>query len=340
MKHNERRPAFTLIEMLVVIAIIAILIGLLLPATQRVRDLALRTQCQNNLKHIGMACHSYYDQNGKFPPGLDSRIFYEPTGDPKEPFTVDVKTMAENRWYVSWLARILPFCEQQLLSDTVPEEYNRLFYPWGFAPTGQDRPHEGLGTEMSLFKCPYETRQLGTDVAIGTGFTTFIAFTSYLGSSGTTCGINDGMLYDGSAVRMVQITDGASNTLLAGERPPSSDLQFGWWYAGAGYFDPTFGQIGVGDVVLGVRETVYASNPYFVLGGGLGLDPVDCSQNVNFQFGNADNPCDQVHYWSDHWGGSNFVFADGSVHFLTYDINKILPALATRAGGEAVDAFD
>lgn len=147
-----------------------------------------------------------------------------------------------------------------------------------------------------------------------------MALTSYLGVSGRDYKTKDGLLFQDSAVRFGDVTDGLSNTLLLGERPPSADQQLGWWYAGNG-------QVGTGsaEMILGVRE----HNLLPVVSGsvcGPGAWPYIAASGVS-------DPCGTFHYWSLHPGGANFALADGSVRFLSYSANDVLPALASRAGG-------
>jgi prepilin-type N-terminal cleavage/methylation domain-containing protein/prepilin-type processing-associated H-X9-DG protein len=310
MAPDKQRPGFTLIELLVVIAIIAILIGLLVPAVQKVREAADRAHCQNNMKQIGLATHAYHDYYKKLPPALKA--------DSKEYF------------YLSWFGRILPFVEQEPLGQTIASEYARNFYPWGRAATGPQRPHLGLSTELSLLKCPSDARILvAMNAEVGWGQYP-VALTSYLGNHGTRGGAKDGVIYYSSQVKLTDIRDGCSNTLLAGERPPGRDLHFGWWYAGGG-----FDSWGTGDVVLGARETNYISD--YVVTRSQGKCP---ASKVNFQHGDINVDCDQIHWFSMHLGGANFIFADGSVRFLSYSADPWMPALATRAGGETIGDLD
>ena len=337
MARSERRPGFTLIELLVVIAIIAILIGLLVPAVQKVREAAARTQCVNNLKQIGLACHNFHDTNKKLPSGVIE------VGYP------NVALMQQEWWYASWMARILPFVEQNPLGNQIQPEFNRIWYAWGFGPTGANAPHLQLGTFVPLFSCPSETRNLiNPSVNLGWGNGP-VAFTCYLANSGTNNRAYDGVIYNSSAVKLVAITDGTSNTVMVGERPPSADLNFGWWYAGAGFYDASWNvpsghqkQVGVGDVLLGAREQYYILDSDDGVGGPPSLHPTGTCQTtyMNFQPGNIQDYCHQVHFWSYHSGGSNFVFADGSVHFLSYSADPMMPALCTRAGGEVISGVD
>jgi len=315
MRSKERtyfKPpsGFTLIELLVVIAIIAVLIGLLLPAVQKVRDAAARIKCANNLKQMGLALHSYHDSRNKLPAGVVT------SGDPVYP-------------YWSWMAQMMPYYEQDNLyrqADAWARSGGSYAYwPWGgfwLSPMSPANP--ALGTKVSTLICPADGREDTVLPGSSAGLNGNVAFTGYLGvASSTTANSSNysnattgGMLYWTSAVRLTDVTDGTSNTFMVGERPPSQDLYYGWWFAGAGY------DVGVGDVVLGARETGYAAS--------LGCP----ATKVGLQPGKLSEPCDQVHFWSLHAGGSNFLMGDGSVRFTTYANDNILPQAASRAGGE------
>jgi prepilin-type N-terminal cleavage/methylation domain-containing protein/prepilin-type processing-associated H-X9-DG protein len=288
-----KRNGFTLVELLVVSAIIAILLALLLPAVQKVREAASRLQCTNNLKQLGIALHLYHDTSRFLPPGCN--------GVPK-PLPL-----------MGWPARLLPHLEQAPLWEQANRDYVQI--PIGSINASPPNPHKGLVTELSVFVCPSDGRASGP---IPQGYSP--AFTHYLGVEGRYRGAKDGVLFLDSKITLRQITDGTSNTIMVGERPPGPDNQFGWWYLGAGQnFDGSADMLlAASNVRTTFRTPTCPPGPYL------------------FSPGSMTNPCDIFHFWSAHSGGANFAFADGSVRFLRYDIAPLMPALASRAGREAV----
>src|SRR5262245_24341810 len=133
-----RRSAFTLIELLVVIAIIAVLIGLLLPAVQKVREAAARTQCQNNLKQIGLAYHNYENANGGLPP-------YGVQPNPSDPATFALATKAQG-----WGTPLLAYLEQSALAQQY--DANKIFSD----PTPAAGPNNQTvsNTHLKVLQCP------------------------------------------------------------------------------------------------------------------------------------------------------------------------------------------
>jgi prepilin-type N-terminal cleavage/methylation domain-containing protein len=292
MTNRQAKRGFTLIELLVVIGIVAVLIGLLVPAVQRVRDAAARTTCSNNLRQIGLALHQYHQNQHALPPGMSYR-------DGLEPYL-----------FMSWHTRLLPYLEQGPLWKQAQQAYAQFPDPFWHSP-----PHP-LTTVLPFFGCPADGRTQDVGNAKGTA----VALTSYLGVQGISQFRRGGVLYLDSHTRFADIRDGTSNTLMVGERPPSADQTFGWWYAGHGQE-----KNGTGDMVLGVRERNTGSQVF------------DCPPGP-YSYGPGDpvNQCDMFHFWSLHFGGAHFLFADGGVRFLSYSVAPLMPALATRDGGEPV----
>jgi prepilin-type N-terminal cleavage/methylation domain-containing protein len=239
--HARHRRGFTLIELLVVIAIIGLLLALLLPAIQRAREAMNRVRCQNNLRQLGLALHQWHETYGRFPPGLRGANY----GIPPPAYTEDTY-----HYFYSWMARITPYIEQDNIHRYL-EGGNYLKWPWwdGWYSGGQAGVGQALGgIPLKLMQCPSDNRsQLITNYG---GHP--VALTAYLGVNGTDQLAFDGILHVNARVTMGEIVagDGSSNTLLVGERPPSVDLWYGWWFAGSGDY-PYFGAT---DVVLGVNE--------------------------------------------------------------------------------------
>ena len=304
---SRRRAGFTLVELLVAIAIIAVLVGLLLSAVQRVRAAAARTACQNNLKQLGLAAHNYHAAHNRLPKGFS---FLE-------------NGRADPLPFAGFLVYLLPHVEQDALWQA------RVAARAAGADPQQNPPHTPLATVVKTYTCPADPRVATPQVAVTMKLT--ISLTSYLGVAGAKypgAGLpeilrRDGVLYTDSKTRWIDVTDGTSNTLLAGERPPPPDFEFGWWYAGAGA--DGFGTL---DKVMGVRES-NSHSPGGILGCGPGQYPFMPANGF-------DDPCGVLHFWSPHSGGANFLFCDGSVRLIRYAANDLMPALATRAGGEAV----
>ncbi len=326
------RWAFTLIELLVVIAIIAILIGLLLPAVQKVRDAAARAQCQNNLKQIGIALHSHHDSRRTLPPGGMQ------TGRNGAPC------------YTNWAIEILPYVEQAplyrrynqaLLNENTAQQFvNQSRVPVYECPVD---PYLGkLETPASgPRQYPYMHGSYravsGRSGAIGRGFwdtfednfwpPNWIMLKEWRGAlHGTATGYNgiptqnasgangSPLSQMGGPERFTNITDGTSNTLLAGEYYSKDTSNRGTFWA---YTYASYNQSSI------TTESRILNDSY--------------RKCVAMPGQGADNPCKRG-FGAFHTGGVNFVFCDGSVRFVSYGVDvNMLAAMATIAGGEVAE---
>ena len=187
------RPAFTLIELLIVIGIIGLLIGLVLGAVQKVREAAAQARCQNNLRQCSLALHQYHDDFRSLPPGHRS--------------SADHGGLVLSGWPLS----ILPYIEQPAVFMESMAAYASDPFPFN------DPPHVHIRTVIATLICPSDSRtnRAPTDRASGRR----VAFTCYLGVSGRDYSSKDGLLFQDSRTSFASATDGLSNTLLLGERP-------------------------------------------------------------------------------------------------------------------------
>jgi prepilin-type N-terminal cleavage/methylation domain-containing protein/prepilin-type processing-associated H-X9-DG protein len=311
---RRTRRGFTLIELLVVIAIIAILIGLLLPAVQKVREAAARTQCQNNLKQLGIACHSYHDVSNTLPRN----------GGPGYGYGNNFPNS------FSWMAQILPYIEQDNLYKAGNLGNNPTPTLGVVAGTVQPSVQaDGTFTcskQIKTFLCPSDnsSNQPRTDRAnMPSGFQ--MGNTNYKGVAGNnwqwgnnqfipTGGSGNGLdqgngvfwrTDHSSKVTIQGIPDGSSNTYIIGEDLPDRNIHCSW----------SFFNHATGTCAIPLNTNLPGSIP---------------------QYSASDWP-NVYSFRSRHTGGAIFAMGDGSVRFVNQSIDiGTYRAFASRNGGEVV----
>ena len=292
-KSRIHQDAFTLVELLVVIGIIGVLIGIAIPAVQAVRGAANKTRCANNLHQVALAVANYESTFHRLPMGCH-RI-----DDPTWPSR-------------TWLAEILPYVEENAMYEESVAQFQVGLSPFS---------HVTHQRAVVVYGCPADGR---SGAAQWTHGPLLVALTSYVGVAGINRTQPNGVLVFDESIRLSDVTDGLSNTLMIGERPASPDNWYGWWYAGLGQ-DKT----GNPEMIMGVRET----NLQVQYAESCPVGP------YHFKKGHFDEMCDVFHFWSPHSGGANFAFCDGSIKLLPYSADTVFPDLATRAGHEVVGAY-
>ncbi len=333
------RRAFTLIELLVVIAIIAILVALLLPAVQQAREAARRTQCRNHLKQIALAMHNYDSTFGTLPPSM----------------AVIPSITTNASWSIH--GRLLPYMEQANLYSQID-----LSRAWGNFPVISN-------FRVPVYVCPSDpksdrARDTGTNgifllpTCYGFNFGTWLVFNPATGEGG------DGICFPNSRIRMADITDGTSNTLLASEvhawtaytrngGPPSTAVPNDAATVAA------YAATGVKDRILpatkdGTGHTEWANGHSHHSGFTTTLTPntdvvfVDNGvtyRNTDYASRQEGSHTTSVSYSvltsrSYHSGMVQSAFCDGSVRAISSSVSLALwRAAGTRSGGELSGEF-
>lgn len=280
---GRHRRGFTLIELLVVIAIIAVLIALLLPAVQQAREAARRTQCRNNLKQIGLALHNYHDSHRTFPIGH---------------CWISATRVQSDGWGWGWSAMILPYLDQAPL-------YNRINFSRSPSNNtgGVNSNLAVCQMPLAMIRCPSDTLPLAanTDSIPNQVLTNYLvaanSYDNYPNQNAATTNHmyrDNGLFGHDSSIRLRDITDGTTNTFMAGEvgNHTNTNKNGPRWLArvdAAGLAVASQSLMRLGFYKLNPPQTVPATDV-------------------------------QHSFHSQHSGGAYFLMADGSVRFVSENI--------------------
>jgi prepilin-type N-terminal cleavage/methylation domain-containing protein/prepilin-type processing-associated H-X9-DG protein len=329
MSRPTRRPGFTLIELLVVIAIIAVLIGRLLPAVQKVRAAAARIQCQSHLKQLALACHNHHDAVQGLPAGqaVKGVASYGPW---------------DGEVYDSYLTPLFPYAEQEAIYRGFRQgvDSGKSLFIWPEGGRGAVAAQPG----SKVLRCPadalpadgvYQHYAPGETAEYPQGL--YHGLTSYGANWGTqhpappTPLVKDGAFHYDTRTRLTDFADGTSQTIFLGERshleprwrllyPNSPPLQnLAYWGAWTDGLDFTS------------RQPLEQMNWKLPASLDAGAPPLGSPAWKDLRYKRLGV------YGSEHAGGANLAFADGSVKFVSDRISLLtLRALCTKAGGEVV----
>lgn len=354
------RSGFTLIELLVVIAIIAVLIALLLPAVQQAREAARRTQCKNNLKQLGLALHNFHDTYNRFPQGC-SPDYNGQSGnccvtDPGQALS------AQASWGSSWKVHVLPYVDQ-----------TTIYTKWQFQSSsgytnGNNIPNIN-GLTIAAFRCPSSSvQERYTNMANGSGWNEM--FTSYTGTSGSvatnigtalngTGGFTqnvdwssggggyvsgNGTLFPNSRTNFRDMTDGSSNTFVVHEE--SDHLRDANNAQITGSWGPITSQ-GPHGWAMGANGDIRTPPNYQNGGDNREFNCSTVRWNINHRGlgnngsnGTHDNTGANIPISSQHVGGAHVLMGDGTVRFLSQNIDGVtLVRLAAKADGGVIGEF-
>ena len=327
---RARQSGFTLVELLVGIAIIGILIALLVPAVQSVRETARRSACLNKQKNIALAAQAYYSSHQFFPRMAKNDYGGSPGYDPA---TGDVVTPV---W--SWTVFVLPHLEQQnvyeILAPTSQPSYVALGDPNALA---------AMQAKMSIFRCGSDSSpDLNSARPVNfKGLEYLMATSNYVGANASglldqtqyapftsspapplqsNLGCTFGTTAPGVAVQgrglfncmrdtrdIEQIRDGQSNTIAIGERTWEYGPRGNTYAAGAANLFVARSFTGLGYLQNQGAGDICGT-------AGLGVSFIDPSLTLL----STDT---QDSFSSSHPAGCNFAFVDGSTHFIANDVN-------------------